>query len=87
MTQQQDSSVRPRNELMTAAAQPTPVFTYMASAGQFFAQAPHSMQASRLLMLTIFSFILNTAWGHTVMHIPHPMHLFSSSVKDVTFLR
>jgi hypothetical protein len=34
-------------ELMTAAAQPTPDWTEMASKGQLRLQAPHSMQASR----------------------------------------
>ncbi len=33
--------------LITAVAQPTPAFTKIASAGQFLAQAPHSMQSFR----------------------------------------
>jgi hypothetical protein len=87
ITQQQAESVRPRKELMTAAAHPTPVLTKMASAGQFFAHAPHSMQASLAMMLACFLFMANTAWGHTIMHTPHLTHLFSSNLKDTTFLR
>ena len=45
--QQHEDASRPRREFMTAAAQPTPVSTEIASAGQFMEQAPHSMQASR----------------------------------------
>jgi hypothetical protein len=63
-------------ELMTAAAQPTPERTPRASAGQFLAQAPHSMQAS-LFTISIFPLVrLKTAWGQTKRHIPHPMHFF-----------
>jgi hypothetical protein len=48
IVQQQEELFRPRAELMTAAAQPTPARTLSAVTGQFLAQAPHSMQASRL---------------------------------------
>jgi hypothetical protein len=44
---QQGWSVRPSMAPITAAAQPTPVCTEMASDGQFRLQAPHSMHASR----------------------------------------
>jgi hypothetical protein len=60
MTQQQESPFRPRAELITAAAQPTPAWTDIASKGQFRAQAPHSMQASRLAIQTFFPFMANT---------------------------
>jgi len=49
-TQQQDALPRPKAALMTAAAHPTPDCTVTASAGQFKAQAPHSMHASRFSM-------------------------------------
>jgi hypothetical protein len=45
--QQHEAFLRPKAALMTAAAHPTPESTLIASAAQFFAQAPHSMQASR----------------------------------------
>lgn len=45
--QQHSDFVRFSVELITAAAQPTPGTTDTASVGQFCAQAPHSMQASR----------------------------------------
>jgi len=54
ITQQQESPVRPRAELITAAAQPTPASTAIASKGQFRAQAPHSIQASRLAIRAFF---------------------------------
>jgi hypothetical protein len=60
MTQQQESPVRPRAELITAAAQPTPASTDNAAKGQFRAQAPHSIQASRLAIRTFFPFKENT---------------------------
>jgi hypothetical protein len=43
---QQDLFFLPSFELSTAVAQPTPACTLKAFTGQFFAQAPHSMQAS-----------------------------------------
>jgi len=45
--QQHSPPSRPSRELMTAVAQPTPVFTKMAPKGQLRLQAPHSIQASR----------------------------------------
>jgi hypothetical protein len=50
----------PSMELMTAAAQPTPDWTEMASKGQLRLQAPHSMQASRFWILTWVRFISST---------------------------
>jgi hypothetical protein len=59
--EQQDSFFLPSMELITAAAQPTPGRTLKASAGQFLAQAPHSMQASRFTMSTLLLVKLKTA--------------------------
>jgi hypothetical protein len=55
--QQQDGPVRPSMELITAAAQPTPACTKIASVGQFTLQAPHSMHASRFVISTWRPFI------------------------------
>jgi hypothetical protein len=85
MTQQQEALSRPKAVLMTAAAQPTPASTVTASVGQFLAQAPHSMQASRCSIFAWLSFMLKTAWGQTTRHIPHPTHFSSSSSKVTTF--
>jgi hypothetical protein len=69
--------------LMIPAAQPTPDFTVIAPSGQFFAQAPHSMQKSlRRITARLFS-ISKTACGHTIMHIRQPLH-FSLSRASVT---
>lgn len=69
-TQQQPLHWRPSMALITARAQPTLALTLMASAGQFWAQAPHSMQArvpgSRL------SALLFTA--ESGMGANHPAH-------------
>jgi len=74
MVQQQEDFFRPSMELMTAAAQPTPERTWSASAVQFLAQAPHSMQASLFVISTLPFVRLKTAWGQTRRHAPHPMH-------------
>jgi hypothetical protein len=87
MTQQQAELLRPRAELMTAAAHPTPVLTKIAAAGQFFEQAPHSMHASWCSILTMPLLRLKTAWGHTVRHMPQPVHFSPSRVNVTTFLR
>jgi len=60
MTQQHEELVRPRAALITAAAQPTPLCTVMASVGQLVAHAPHSMHASRSTIATLPLFKLNT---------------------------
>jgi len=59
---------------ITAAAQPTPDCTEIASNGQFRLQAPHSMHASRFRISACLVFILNTSWGQTSRHIPQPVH-------------
>jgi hypothetical protein len=53
IVQQAEELLRFSIEFMTAAAQPTPGRTLKASVGQFFAQAPHSIQASRLMISTL----------------------------------
>ena len=56
------SLVHLRNMLaITAAAQPTPERTSMASSGQFSPQAPHSMQASRSTIRALRSSTTKTA--------------------------
>jgi hypothetical protein len=62
------------HSLMSPEAQPTPESTRIADAGQFFAQAPHSMQASRSEIEAHFSASMNTWCGHTSAHLPQPMH-------------
>jgi hypothetical protein len=55
----------------------------MAPSGQFFAQAPHSMQKSLRRMTALLFSISKTACGHTNMHIRQPLH-FSASSSSVT---
>jgi hypothetical protein len=86
-TQQQEVLLLPSIPLMTAAAQPTPARTEIASAGQFCAQAPHSMQASLVAMTAMSLERSKTPWGHTIMQRPHPVHLSGSSLKLATFFR
>ena len=62
---------------MMAYAQPTPDFTSIAEKGQFLAQAPHSMQLSLSVITALSSFIKKTSWGHTIAHIPHPLHFLN----------
>lgn len=70
---------------MTAAAQPTPFFTVRAPAIQFSAQAPHSIQLSRLTTSAFLPTILKTLWGQTSIHIRHPVHLEASYSNEATF--
>jgi hypothetical protein len=56
-----------------AEAQPTPVSTWIAATGQFFWQAPHSMQAWAREIFAWASASLKTACGHTSMQRPQPM--------------
>jgi hypothetical protein len=84
---QQDAFFLPSIELITAVAQPTPVFTLSASTGQFREQAPHSMQASRSA-ISIFPLVrLKTAWGQTRRQVPQPMHFSRSSLSVTTSFR
>jgi hypothetical protein len=48
------------HSLMRPEAQPTPASTRIAAAGQFFAQAPHSMQASKSEIAACFFINVNT---------------------------
>jgi hypothetical protein len=57
-----------------AEAQPTPLSTAMAMAGQFNAHAPHSMQAAESARRTALPSGAKTACGQTLMHIPQLMH-------------
>jgi hypothetical protein len=56
------------------AAHPTPDRTEMAFSGQFFSQAPHSMQRSLSKITALLFSIAKTAWGQTMMHIRQPLH-------------
>lgn len=53
-----------------ASAHPTPLFTVIAPDGQFFIQAPHSIQDAGDASVTIFSPGTKTPWGHTELHMP-----------------
>jgi hypothetical protein len=87
ITQQQAELSRPKAEFITAAAQPTPASTLKAAGGQFWAQAPHSMQASRFSIRALPLSSKITAWGHTTVHVPHPTHFSWSKAKVTTSLR
>jgi len=50
---------------MIAAAQPTPALTFIAFAGQFIAQAPHSMQESLSTISALPLSMTNTPCGQT----------------------
>ncbi len=60
--------------LIMAEAHPTPLSTSMAWEGQFFRQAPHSMQSAGLANLIRSPSRAKTRWGHTFRHIPHRTH-------------
>jgi hypothetical protein len=85
MIQQHEEFSRPRKLLITAAAHPTPTFTWIASAGQLRLQAPHSIQASLFTIVAQSCTRLQTARGQTCVHIPHPTHLSASSSSVTTF--
>ena len=67
-----------------AVAQPTPLSTRMAPVGQLIWHAPHSMQASRLATLALSPLNSKTPWGHTSLHIPHPLHSVSLYTRVLT---
>jgi hypothetical protein len=60
--------------LIMPVAQPTPASTDIASSGQFTAQAPHSMHASRSAITASFSSMAKTSCGQTRVHILQPEH-------------
>lgn len=72
---------------MTPKAQPTPARTVKAPSGQFRAQAPHSIHASRLTIHTLLRSSTKTACGHTWIHMPHPLHFVRLSSSVVTSCR
>ena len=61
------------HSLIRPLAQPTPAATVMAVTGQFSAQAPHSIQASRSLRAAFFPASENTWCGQTSRQRPQPM--------------
>jgi hypothetical protein len=69
-----------------AAAQPTPEDTRIAPAGQFLAQAPHSMQAPGSLARAFPPSTARTAWGQTSTHSPQPEQAASSIARLSSFL-
>jgi len=74
--QQQDVLRLPGNQVwMMYWAQPTPGVTVMAAVGQFRAQAPHSMQASRSRTSALPPCRAKMRCGQTVAHRPQPTHL------------
>jgi hypothetical protein len=84
VSQSQLGSVPRNRPFMIPAAQPTPDFTVMASSGQFFAHAPHSMQKSLWRMTAFLLSISKTACGHTIIHIRQPLHFLVSSSSVTT---
>jgi len=65
-----------------AHAHPTPLWTSMACTGQFFAHAPHSMQAQGLAS-SAWSFpSAKTRWGQTCVQRRQLMH-FSGKYRSV----
>jgi len=81
---QQQSPCFPNDPMMIPEAHPTPARTVIAPAGQLRAQAPHSMQASRSVILALPSFIAKIAWGQTATHMPQPIQPATSSLSVVT---
>jgi hypothetical protein len=77
--QSQDAFALPlKADPITAAAHPGPASTFMASNAQFMAQAPHSIHFSFAVIFAFLFSILNILCGHTVSHMPQPVHFFSS---------
>jgi hypothetical protein len=60
MAQQHEELLLPKAALINAWAQPTPLWTTIASVGQLVAHAPHSMQASRSAISALPLSIRNT---------------------------
>jgi hypothetical protein len=68
--------------LIIAHAQPTPLSTSMAPAGQFFAQAPHSIQARGFTSSARLFPSVKTRWGQTCVQRRQLMH-FSGKYRSV----
>ena len=73
--------------VIMAAAQPTPGVTLKAAAGQFRAQAPHSMQAALSVMTAFLSTMVNTPWGQTSIQAPQPVQAVASRARLAPFFR
>ena len=73
------SFISTSHSLIIPEAQPTPASTRMAVVGQFRAQAPHSIQASRSLRVAFLFAMVNTWCGQTSRHRPQPMQASPSS--------
>jgi len=85
--QSQVGSVPRRIPVIIPVAQPTPELTEIASTEQFFAQAPHSIQASKSAIRAFLFSIVKTSWGQTRVHSPQPIHLSQSSWSVATFFK
>jgi len=83
---QQAGSVPFNAPMMIVVAQPTPASTKRASSGQFMAQAPHSIQASRFTILAFLFSIVNTPCGHTFSHSFHKLTSHTAKVLRTTRL-
>src|SRR4030042_105344 len=51
----------------------------MAPSGHVAPQHPQPLQAATMTSASPFSLFLRAPYGHTCMHVPHPLHLFSST--------
>lgn len=75
------------HSLIIPDAQPTPASTRIALAGQFTAQAPHSMQLSRAATFAFEPSIRNTWCGQTSTHMPQPTHFSLTNSRVATLAR
>src|SRR4030042_758076 len=50
-----------------------------APSGHVAPQHPQPLQAATMTSAKPFSPFLSAPYGHTAMHVPHPVHLFSST--------
>ena len=70
-----------------ASAQPVPAFTVIVLAGQFSAQAPHSMHRSLSVICALPEDNLNTLCGQTSSHFPQPVHFSGEKASETTFFK
>src|SRR3989339_105125 len=54
----------------------------IAPSGHVAPQHPQPLQAAMMTSAKPFSFFLSAPYGHTSMHVPHPVHLVSSTTDD-----
>jgi hypothetical protein len=85
--QSQDGSFPVNQPKIIVAAQPTFALTVMAEEGQFFAQAPHSMQLFLSKITAMPPSAPKTPCGHTSVHFPHFVHLSCDKCNVWTFFK